>query len=597
MAKQLAKAERKSEVTRRIGNGKESMPAVVISYLRYSSLAQAVGTSIARQLQLSQEWALANGMVIDESLRDEGVSAFRGANAATGALASILQRIDRKEIRKGSVLIVENLDRLSRNEESVALELFLSIINRGVDIVTVIDGRRYAKGCKMEELIYAICVLARGRDESATKSARANHAWNAKRAAVRNGEVVGKNLPAWIKLNDKGKLEVIPAKANVVRYIFDLALKGLGITSICRKLNSEGIPNLTGKSRGRIGGGLWHTATIHQLMNRGAVIGIKELCKRDGRKRVPLERVPNYFPPIIGEDVYNQVQAMISTRRNRSYGGPSAKFVNIFNGLLRDEDNHAFMSFRRAARNNPKTGKPRMREQRYLISVGAYVKKVKATIYVRQDCFEQAFFEVMLNAFFKMFQGGNDTATSLRRTALSKQAEADAVEKQLAQLEGQLTQLKNPAPIIRAMGTLQEQLTTLQAELKQLQTDGTLTDHDKLWASLQRIGEILTDDAGNEERQEMAGLIRQLVKSIRMTPRYTDDGTEADVVIEARNGDTLPYTFRYPQGNAHVPVAAVLASLEVDIDGKRIGVAATEAEARSGMIGGVPAYKPRLRAS
>src|SRR5689334_22729871 len=129
---------RSTAVRRTAANGKDAPNVpVVISYLRYSSAPQGEGNSIARQLEKSEAWAKANGLAFDQTLRDEGVSAFRGANAATGALKSILRRIERHEIREGSTLVVENLDRLSRDEESVALELFLGIINKGVDIVAL----------------------------------------------------------------------------------------------------------------------------------------------------------------------------------------------------------------------------------------------------------------------------------------------------------------------------------------------------------------------------------------------------------------------------------------------------------------------------
>jgi hypothetical protein len=62
-------------------------------------------------------------------MEDAGVSAFRGRNAATGALRGFLDACEQKRVRPGSCLIVENLDRLSRDETLDAVMLFLSILN------------------------------------------------------------------------------------------------------------------------------------------------------------------------------------------------------------------------------------------------------------------------------------------------------------------------------------------------------------------------------------------------------------------------------------------------------------------------------------
>ena len=44
-----------------------------------------------------------------------------------------------------SILLIESLDRLSRAEVLEAHALFLQIINAGITIVTLIDGRSYSK--------------------------------------------------------------------------------------------------------------------------------------------------------------------------------------------------------------------------------------------------------------------------------------------------------------------------------------------------------------------------------------------------------------------------------------------------------------------
>src|ERR1700689_4350401 len=66
-------------------------PPMVISYLRFSRPEQLKGDSTRRQLDLSQRYAKERGWQIDKNLSDRGVSAFRGANAASGSLSKLLE--------------------------------------------------------------------------------------------------------------------------------------------------------------------------------------------------------------------------------------------------------------------------------------------------------------------------------------------------------------------------------------------------------------------------------------------------------------------------------------------------------------------------
>src|SRR5688500_8402325 len=105
---------------------------LVISYLRFSGKEQGKGDTTRRQKTGSQEWVSARDLVIDDNFRlaDEGVSAFRGANVSdTAALGRLLKMVKAKQIPAGSILLVESLDRLSRQEILPALEIFITLLN------------------------------------------------------------------------------------------------------------------------------------------------------------------------------------------------------------------------------------------------------------------------------------------------------------------------------------------------------------------------------------------------------------------------------------------------------------------------------------
>src|ERR1700730_130452 len=99
---------------------------------------QLKGDSRRRQLEASRAYAEANGLELAEGaeLEDIGISAFRGANAREGALSRFLEAVISGTITSGSYLIVESLDRLSREQVLSAQSLFLSIIQAGINLVT-----------------------------------------------------------------------------------------------------------------------------------------------------------------------------------------------------------------------------------------------------------------------------------------------------------------------------------------------------------------------------------------------------------------------------------------------------------------------------
>jgi DNA invertase Pin-like site-specific DNA recombinase len=126
-------------------------------------------------------------------------------------------------VPRGSYLIIENLDRLTCEDERAALRLWLDILDAGVNIVqlkpeTVFRHER----SDMFDVMRAIMELSRGHGESARKSERNGDAWKAKVQAAREGkkqpprrkdgritQAVTDQLPAWIQERD-GDLRLIP---------------------------------------------------------------------------------------------------------------------------------------------------------------------------------------------------------------------------------------------------------------------------------------------------------------------------------------------------------------------------------------------------
>ena len=118
------------------------------SYVRFSTPEQAKGDSTRRQVSAAVEYCEKNGLHLDETLQiaDRGISAFRGKNAKSGGLSRFLDACRSGEVKTGSVLIVESLDRISRDQILPALGVLTEILNLGIVLVTLKDGKTYTAG-------------------------------------------------------------------------------------------------------------------------------------------------------------------------------------------------------------------------------------------------------------------------------------------------------------------------------------------------------------------------------------------------------------------------------------------------------------------
>ena len=94
---------------------------LAISYLRFSTGEQAKGDSQRRQWSTARAYAAENKLEIIDTLKDLGVSAFRGKNRIKGALGQLLSLAESGELQRRGItdLIVEALDRRSDEIDEV----------------------------------------------------------------------------------------------------------------------------------------------------------------------------------------------------------------------------------------------------------------------------------------------------------------------------------------------------------------------------------------------------------------------------------------------------------------------------------------------
>jgi DNA invertase Pin-like site-specific DNA recombinase len=94
------------------------------SYVRMSTETQLLGDSLRRQLERSRAFAVERGFDLVEDYHDLGVSAFRGKNVEDGKLGLFLNAVKAGKVPRGSYLLVESLDRLSRQQLQKSLRIF-----------------------------------------------------------------------------------------------------------------------------------------------------------------------------------------------------------------------------------------------------------------------------------------------------------------------------------------------------------------------------------------------------------------------------------------------------------------------------------------
>mgnify|MGYP002127662227 FL=1 len=224
------------------------MPNIAYSYVRFSTPQQLLGDSRRRQIEASERYATENGLVLDQTLWDEGLSAYTGKNVKEGALGRFIKAIEAGKVKLGSYLLVESLDRLSRAPVIDALRICLNIIDAGIIIVTLADKHVYSKAslsAGANDLIISITIMSRAHEESKIKSYRRKERWKrAKEQARETGKKITRKIPFWLDLPDRnGEFVVKEEESQVVKRIFELATSGYGYTKICQHLNQNGIPS------------------------------------------------------------------------------------------------------------------------------------------------------------------------------------------------------------------------------------------------------------------------------------------------------------------------------------------------------------------
>ncbi|WP_213712592.1 recombinase zinc beta ribbon domain-containing protein [Cedecea lapagei] len=285
------------------------MKVPVWSYARISTLSQIDGFGIQRQINTINQFLQC--LVLDhrlpftldtESITQmvaEGKSAFRGKNWNPKTKLGQYRKMVMDGVLPDSVLIVENIDRLTRLDPFQAVEIVSGMINRGTTILEIETGMTYSRYIP-ESITVLTMQINRSNGESRRKSIMMQ-----KSHENRFGNV-SKVRPRWFDVVEIDGVKQYHQNetAKTIQKIFSDYASGIGAALIVRTYGKTD----NGKS--------WTLVTVLRVL---------------GDKRVADD--PRY-PPIIDKELYEKVQAMklSITKKGNTH---QRNMYNIFSGMAR----------------------------------------------------------------------------------------------------------------------------------------------------------------------------------------------------------------------------------------------------------------------
>lgn len=283
---------------------------------------------------MAEKWCRENGIKLadDQIMIDAGVSAYRGKNLKEGALGAFVAAAKAGSIPRGSFLLLESLDRLSRMRTVEVLRIFLDIVHAGIVLVTLgEDGEKRFRWEDINErdLEDAIDEMKSSHRFVQKLSRRVKDSWIGRTKLAREtGKPIPGNLPAWLYYDANGDLQMDDAKVAIVQWIFDMCISGLGLTAIAQTLNEAGVDPLAMHKRKTIKNrsNFWSITSVAYILRYKAVFG--EYHPKDSDPFVA-------FPVIVSKEDFYRAEAARAKRHITTRGRNGKGYTNLFKGVAK----------------------------------------------------------------------------------------------------------------------------------------------------------------------------------------------------------------------------------------------------------------------
>ncbi|TKB46865.1 recombinase family protein [Ferrimonas sediminicola] len=288
-----------------------------ISYSRFSTGRQQHGTSLSRQTEMAEDYCQQHNLTLLESFHDAGRSGFHAKHLEEGGqLKLLLDKVNDGTIPKGTHLLVEQTDRLTRQAVLEGLQVIQQLVLAGLVVVTLDDGEKYDADAGFGKLVMLLARLQRGHDESKAKSDRMNFAWEKKAKQLLAGELPKMRMPFWLE-RDGDNVRPVAQWVEVVECVFQGCIDGYGCAEIARSLNNDGITTKSGT--------MWTASSVTQLIRNKRLIG--------WHQRKESKELFKVYPPIMSIERFEEAGKALDTRVRSK--GNSQKWSSALSGLGR----------------------------------------------------------------------------------------------------------------------------------------------------------------------------------------------------------------------------------------------------------------------
>lgn len=523
------------------------MATPVYSYIRFSSKKQEMGDSIRRQREAGKQWVDRHGdegYFLDETLNltDKGSSAYRGKNLRdTNPLGKFIAMVKSGKIKKGSVLMLENLDRFSRQPVRKVYHVFCDIVEAGVNILTLKPEQMITMSNidKMEVVFPVIISMQLGFEESEKKGQRLSAAWEKRREEITNGtKPKPGRCPGWLRWSKTEKRFVEkPGAKELIQAVFEKIAQGIGRPSIIRQLNASG--------KGFGHSAAWNDRYIRDMLKDRRVLGELKLHKfvvdekTGARVRVAVGVKPGFYPAMIDEKLWLRAKAATAKRTHpRNKGGRPQKegrspFVNLFSGLIVVSDGYT-AQVRTAYQ-------PNGRAKRRLVSYG-YARGLEGSCPVGLDYWMVE--KAVLGLLRELTPADLAPPSNASEKGIAERKQALAgIDTELAKLKTTMEDFRS-TPAYAALATSYNELTAkreaLEKEIDSLSVQKATVEMDPLgqFKSVTEYIDSKPKGKQHELRLRLRSLIALMVEKITLDPHKQNHHCTADICVELANGDT-----------------------------------------------------------
>lgn len=477
-------------------------PIYQVEYGRFSSKPQEEGDSTRRQKVSHDSFAAAHSLTPwPQRFFDRGKSGWTGAHRK-GDFGRLLNMAESGAFPEGSVIVIEDMRRFSREPLEAVLETWRALIHDcGLRIGVCSHNRIYDRRSSQLDRMASIMESILAHQESQDKSDKVKAAYRTRRENAANGQQVEHRGPAWCDWDDQAKKWVENAGAQSIRFMFEMA-EFCGQRKTLDLLQRQCPPMKGTKS--------WNLAYVAKVLNDRAVLGEHQHTTTDERGvRGPIGKpVKGYYPVVIDEAQWDRVHAAKKSRERSR--GPSGKFVNIFTGLLFSSHDKCPMHVQKTVTNG--------KIQRRLVSYN-HTRKIAGSnpVSVQLDVFEDALTKHLHEVEIPANNGAENSVKRLH----DAEKELDGVNIRLAEIEVEFTDTsadRTPTAILKSsLQTLTDRQRRLKEEIAQLRSRITVNPFRESKTLIESMRDC-PEGERHELRHRLRSILSQAIDSIWIMP-------------------------------------------------------------------------------